>query len=127
MQPLATNQVAALIGTSPKQLESLVRFNRVATPPRERGRFAWGAEHILAAARVLGLDTPELRNMLNGETSLAVGLPLGTGTARSGCPHCGNRSSEPVDFKNLHKRRCRFCRGLFTYSTQAAGRTQEVR
>lgn len=60
--PLATGEVATLLGVSEPRLNSLVRLRKV-TPPMFSGRRMWTPECVLQAARQVGLDAPTVRNL----------------------------------------------------------------
>ena len=67
--PVFTSAVADRLSSagrpvSEKALGELVRSRRIPAPPVQAGRRLWGREHILAAAKVLGLLTPELEHEL---------------------------------------------------------------
>jgi DNA-binding transcriptional MerR regulator len=55
--PASTGQVAQILGVSERRLNHLVRRGRISrAPPVNAGRRLWGPEHILMAARALGLS-----------------------------------------------------------------------
>ena len=59
--PKRTGEVAKLIGATEVRISSLIRLGKV-NPPMLMGRRAWDRTHALTAAKVLGLDSCEVRN-----------------------------------------------------------------
>lgn len=63
--PLSTGQAAAVIGSTEPKLAEEVRRGRVTPPPVVfAGRRLWGPQHLIQAARNLGLLTEELAEKL---------------------------------------------------------------
>ena len=58
--PLSTGEVVRMLNVPEHRLISQVRLGKV-TPPLCLGRRAWGAEHVIAVAKLLGRDTLEVR------------------------------------------------------------------
>ena len=70
--PISTGQAAELLGTTEPQLAETVRRGRVRpAPPIFAGRRLWGPEHLIQAARALGVLTDELRAKLSQEVGHA--------------------------------------------------------
>ena len=64
--PISTGQVGGLLGTTEPKLSEEVRRGRVTPPPAIfAGRRLWMPEHVLQAAKNLGLLTDELREKLS--------------------------------------------------------------
>jgi hypothetical protein len=59
--PLSTGEVAALLEVPEHRITSQIRLGKV-NPPMLMGRRAWGPEHVLAVARIIGKDSPAIRN-----------------------------------------------------------------
>ena len=60
--PMSTGQAAQLLATTEPRLAETVRRGRVSPePPILAGRRLWGPQHLLQAARALGVLTDELR------------------------------------------------------------------
>jgi len=60
--PLSTGQVVTLLGIPEHRITSQIRLGKI-SPPMAMGRRAWMPNHVLAVARILGRDTPELRKL----------------------------------------------------------------
>ena len=70
--PLSTGESARLIGTTEPRLAETVRRGKIEpVPPILAGRRLWGPEHLLQAAKHLGLLTNELRSRMEKEVSHA--------------------------------------------------------
>ena len=66
--PITTGQAADLLHSTEPKLGDLVRRKKVYPPPRVlAGRRLWETNHLLQAARALGVLTPELREILEKE------------------------------------------------------------
>jgi len=63
--PLTTGQVATLLGVPEHRITSQIRLGKVA-PHLYLGRRAWTREDVLKTARILGLDTLEIRAVCAG-------------------------------------------------------------
>jgi hypothetical protein len=59
--PMSTGQVCRLFRTAEHRLCNLARMGKLDVP-NIGGRRMWSAEHVLKAARLLGLDSVEVRN-----------------------------------------------------------------
>lgn len=60
---LSTSGAAKLLGVPPYRLDNLIRLGKV-DPALMLGRRAWQYEDIFTAAKLLGVDTPEVRNQM---------------------------------------------------------------
>jgi hypothetical protein len=60
--PLATGAVVRLLNVPETRLATLIRLRKVAVPVTA-GRRLWMPEHVLSAAKLLGVDTPSIRNI----------------------------------------------------------------
>jgi hypothetical protein len=60
--PATTPEVRDLLGTCTWKLQALMNGGRV-RPAKFLGRLAWSPSDVLAAAKHLGRDTPEVRNV----------------------------------------------------------------
>ena len=68
--PISTGQAARMVGTTEPKLSEEVRRGRVSPPPAIfAGRRLWGPEHLLQAAKNLGLLTDDLRTQLSQEVT----------------------------------------------------------
>ena len=57
-----------MLGTTEPRLNGLVRRGKIdPAPPVVSGRRLWGREHLLQAARALGVPTDELQRRLEQE------------------------------------------------------------
>jgi len=59
--PFSTGQVCELLQTPEYRVINPVRARKVHVP-NIGGRRLWSAENVLAVARILGKDSPEIRN-----------------------------------------------------------------
>ena len=67
---LNTGRAAALLGSTEPALNDLIRKGRITPPPEViAGRRIWQAQHVLQAAEILGVLSPELRTHLGLEVS----------------------------------------------------------
>jgi len=67
-QQLSTGQAAHILGTTEPRLADLVRKGKIQPyPPIAAGRRHWDLEHLLQAAKSLGLDADEVRHHLREE------------------------------------------------------------
>lgn len=60
--PLSTGEVTGLLGVPEHRITSQIRLGKV-NPPLLMGRRAWGPQHVPAVARIIGKDTPEVRDL----------------------------------------------------------------
>lgn len=60
--PISTGAVVRLLHVAETRLVHLIRQGRIEVPV-VFGRRAWDRCHVLRAAKLLGLDTPEVRNL----------------------------------------------------------------
>ncbi len=63
MRYFSTGQVAALLGVPEHRVTAQVRLAKI-HPEFLLGRRAWTPDQVLQLSRLLGLDTPELRQHL---------------------------------------------------------------
>ena len=71
--PLSTGGAARLLGITEPRLAETVRRGRIRPePPIIAGRRLWGPEHLMQAARALGLLTGGLQQQLE---SGSIGVP----------------------------------------------------
>lgn len=71
--PMSTGAVASVLGTTEPKLAEEVRRGRVTPAPQIfAGRRLWQREHVLQAARRLGLLNDELRERLAEEVPDAL-------------------------------------------------------
>jgi hypothetical protein len=70
--PKSTGEAAGLLGTTELRLADFVRRGKIQPPPpMSAGRRQWYGCHILQAAKVLGVLTPELEERLAEHTEVA--------------------------------------------------------
>ena len=60
--PKRTGEVVRLLSVPEFRLTNLERLGKLSVP-LVCGRRAWMQEHVLAAAKLLGTDTPTIRNL----------------------------------------------------------------
>ena len=61
--PISTGAVCKLMpGVKEYQLNNLIRLGKLDVP-LQMGRRAWNTEHVLQAAKLLGRDSLEIRNL----------------------------------------------------------------
>jgi hypothetical protein len=66
--PISTGQAAQFLGTNEPRLAELVRRGKIVPEPAIfAGRRLWVRDHILQAARALGLLTPDLQQRVEGQ------------------------------------------------------------
>jgi len=63
----STGQLRRILDVSERRLDALCRQGRI-NVPLFAGRRVWSADLALRAARLLGRDTPEVRNRLLAST-----------------------------------------------------------
>ena len=73
--PLSTGDVFRLLQVPEHRLTVLIRLGKLDVP-LVCGRRAWGPDHVLRAAKLVGRDTPAVRNLC-----LAATKPSSGGTA----------------------------------------------
>jgi hypothetical protein len=69
--PLTTGAVVKLLSTREDSIRHLIR-NRKVDPQQICGRRIWHPADVLAAAKLLGLDTVEVRNACSPQVSQAA-------------------------------------------------------
>jgi hypothetical protein len=70
--PIFTGQAARLLRVAERRLHEAVRLG-VVCPAIVSGRRLWRPDEVLAAAKWLGLDTPEVRNACQTVPPAAAG------------------------------------------------------
>ena len=68
--PLGTGAAAALVGVPEHRARNFIRWGKLSVPCVGNRRM-WFAEHVLALAKLTGLDTPEIRNLCKNATTMA--------------------------------------------------------
>ncbi len=69
--PISTGDVTRLLGVPEYKVTTPIRLGKM-TVPYISGRRAWYPENIIRVARIIGRDSPELRNIIRG-TPLRIG------------------------------------------------------
>lgn len=59
--PMSTGAVCTLVGLPEHRARNLIRCGKLSVPCLG-GRRMWFSEHVLALAKLVGLDTPAIRN-----------------------------------------------------------------
>ena len=76
--PMGTGAVCALVGINEHRARNLIRSGKLDVPC-VGGRRLWFSEHVLKLAKLVGLDTVEVRNLIfEAERATTV---IRTGTA----------------------------------------------
>ena len=89
--PMGTGAVCALVGINEHRARNLIRSGRLSVPC-VGGRRMWFSEHVLKLAKLVGLDTVEVRNAIFAAEKASVPAPtIHTGTA------CYIRAVPPED------------------------------
>jgi hypothetical protein len=113
--PMSTGQVCRLLQTAEHRVINPIRQGKVDVP-NIGGRRLWSAEHVLAVAKLIGKDTPALRNACRqggGPVRLSEIMPgILTDIEHSRCPlcyRCGVPVESPQARNEKHQWLCAEC------------------